>query len=475
MTISERLKLNKTQLELDFVDIELETDKPLFLDSTLIKKCNSNFSMLCNNTLDDFFKYLIGLLKMGLINDARKICIPLGEINETHLGLSKGKPNGRGIGPQGASAIFERIKNSNAIKMGFLEDIEDLRIFIDKIDKDKISDMITNIIKIHLLKYTEEQCNLYDIKVVKAPSGLFWNDKKHNWENDFVNRLIIDDTPILLVPKSLVSYCKEYTPQQFKQHYVLNYLQRENLEKKTNLVKQKVNKELYVTKKSIIDSEPKMDKNYLLNFTIKYPEIFRNFKKEKNTDRPLDGALNKHVNMEQICNYLIQELLKTEKGKENASKFHNLMIGIFELLGYPDLSNPRKENEINEGRKRIDIVYSNTSQSGFFTNYIEKIKMTCPQLLIECKNYTDDLKNNELDQMAGRFSIRRGQIGIISCRNLENSKLFIKRCADTYRDGHGFIIPVTDEEIIECLKSDDPHLCFLNILQRISDNILRNV
>ena len=151
-TISSIYNLNKTQLELDFVNIDIEKDIPLFIDSTLIAKCNSDFTVTCNELLQDFFSYLIGLLKNNMDNKARMICTRIGEVNETHLGLSKNKSRGKGIGQSGTLDIFTQLKNSKAIEYGVLENIEDLRIFIENIDRDKLSDLITNIIRIKLLE-----------------------------------------------------------------------------------------------------------------------------------------------------------------------------------------------------------------------------------------------------------------------------------------------------------------------------------
>lgn len=72
--------------------------------------------------------------------------------------------------------------------------------------------------------------------------------------------------------------------------------------------------------------------------------------------------------------------------------------------------------------------------------------------MIECKNYSKDLKNPELDQMAGRFSPNRGRFGIICCRSIKDKKLIIDSEHDTVIDNRGWIIHLTDEEIIELLE-----------------------
>jgi hypothetical protein len=42
------------------------------------------------------------------------------------------------------------------------------------------------------------------------------------------------------------------------------------------------------------------------------------------------------------------------------------MYGVLTFMFYPDLINPVKEHEINQGRKRVDIKFTNADEAGFF-------------------------------------------------------------------------------------------------------------
>ena len=161
------------------------------------------------------------------------------------------------------------------------------------------------------------------------------------------------------------------------------------------------------------------------------------------------------ISIDKICDILIKRLKNIPYGTNSASNFHNIMIGIFELLLYPNLINPKKKKEINDGRKRIDICFTNVSEHEFFTYISEKVNIPCPFLFIECKNYSSDINNPELDQLVGRFSTKRGRLGLLSCRKIDNENLFIKRCIDTFKDDNGLIIPITDNDIIQCLESHE--------------------
>lgn len=77
--------------------------------------------------------------------------------------------------------------------------------------------------------------------------------------------------------------------------------------------------------------------------------------------------------------------------------------------------------------------------------------LPCPFVFVECKNYTGEVENPELDQLSGRFSNRRGKVGILVCRALDNAELFLKRCSDTFEDDRGLVIPIADEDLIRAL------------------------
>lgn len=455
MKISEKFNLNKSQFELDFVDIDVDKDIPLFLDSNLIRKYDSELNAKLSSTMDSFFTYLLNTLSNNMYDKSSYLCSHLSEINETHLGLSKATSKGKGVGKINAQKIFECLKNSRAIENGVLENIEDLRVLVPGFDKDMLSDMLTNILKKHLIEYTISQCNINNIELTSnVPSGYYWNERMSKWENEYTSRLIIDNKPVLLVPKKIVSYSNLGSSSRYRQHFVLNFLQEDNLNRNTSLVqRRKRTKERFVTKKDIMNSEPTMDKDYLSNFTMRHREIFEMFKKNTlNNSSSMPGDILESININNLCNCLADKLKSIEVGTNSATQFHNLMIGIFELFLYPNLINPTKELEINEGRKRIDISFTNVSEKGFFVYVQEKLNLPCPLVFIECKNYSNDVKNPELDQLIGRFSTRRGRVGILSCRNINDEELFISRCSDTYKDDNGLIIPITDRDIMHCLE-----------------------
>ncbi len=459
MKISKLFGITKSQHELDFVDVDVGVDTPLFLDPYFIAKNDFPLANEAHLSLSSFFECLLSALKEGRMADAEELFSHLGETNEICLGFSQAMPQGKGMGPSDATKIFKSLKNSRAFKTGVMEDIEDCRIFVKNVDKDKMSDMTANIIKKQLIEYTQAQCAIWGIKLTHGvPSGYYWDRNTCSWDNNYTEMLVVEGRKILLVPKRIVSFATEYTPQKYMQHFVLNFLQNEHLKFNGPLVQHRKDKTHtpFVTKKSIReynDLDRAIDKNWLASFTEKHPEVFKDFRKKTRARiSPVSNTDLSAESIQDICSFLIDQLKTIPMGSENATKYHRTIVGVLELLFYPFLCNPKIEHEIHEGRKRIDIVFDNCAETGFFFRLCNTHSIPAQFIMVECKNYSRDIANPELDQIGGRFSPHRGQMGIIACRSAEDMDALIKRCSDTYKDSRGLIVPLVDDDFVELLR-----------------------
>lgn len=96
--------------------------------------------------------------------------------------------------------------------------------------------------------------------------------------------------------------------------------------------------------------------------------------------------------------------------------------------------------------------------------------------MIECKNYSNDIQNPEIDQLIGRFSARRGMFGISTSRKFENKQLILKRCQDTYMDSGNVIFPIEDADFITLLNTYpvEGRTCVERYLQELFRTIVIN-
>lgn len=145
---------------------------------------------------------------------------------------------------------------------------------------------------------------------------------------------------------------------------------------------------------------------------------------------------------------LLQECLKKiEKGNKgsDANDYETVIALLLSRIFKGDLKNLKLQEEINEGRKRIDFVMTNDAKDGFFWHLSERHNLKCPYIIFECKNYNEDLKNAEFDQLTGRLKRKVGQVGIIICRSIEDKTKCLKTQQDAYPD---FLILVLEDEDI---------------------------
>ena len=409
--------------------------------------------MECNNLIVDFFSTVINAIKNKRVKYAKQLLEQLNEPRETHLGVSRDSTSGKGVSGKQANDLYDRLSTSKAVISGRVTDISDCELMIPGIGFDKVSDITTNIIRQKLITYTQEQCKVHGIPMRQIPSGKIWSSVEKRWLNGFyVDLPVINGCRILLVPKYCVVSKMTLSSKELYEKDIVEYIQAEHKKAMSSLVEVLKNGNLRVTKKSIKEHpDYRMSKEFIYAFCDAHPEVLEQYKKRKGknatTATPIDD-----VNEELVAESLISALQSIKPGTAEASAFHSLSVGILEFLFFPHLMYPRKEHEVNEGRKRIDITYNNAATEGFWHQIRTSPRLGASLIMTECKNYASDIKNPELDQMAGRFSHQRGWFGLIVCRRFDNKDLFVQRCKDTASEGRGVIVCLDDSDIINMLQ-----------------------
>ena len=449
---STAFKIRKTQAELDFVDVRLSKDNLVFLDPFAIAQRPERWSHECHLSLMAFFQRVVDDIRAGHHNEARQLLSYLREPNETRLGFSAGRPQGAGIGKTQAEQLYEALKRSAAVKTGFLSSLEECELMIEGIGRDKISDLTTNIIRSHLVEYTKDQCTLLGVPFQQVPLSPCFDTHQMTWVSRYGELPVWHGQPIMLVPKAIVRFDPAYEHRKYYRHFVLPFLQAEQLRADSSLVHTLRGGARRVYKKDLEARFPNT-KDFLYKFSRKNPKVLKKYRKTLEKLEKADRQSEVDTADErEIAGALIKALRSIKPGSEQAADYHTLMIGLVEFLFFPRLLYPRKEQEIHDGRKRIDIVMENGAHTGTFYFIPNVRKLPCAYVPFECKNYTTEVANPEIDQLSGRFSANRGMLGFLCCRHFENRDLFVQRCRDTFKDGRGLILPLEDRVIFRFLS-----------------------
>ncbi|MDW9447438.1 hypothetical protein GOA58_07005 [Sinorhizobium meliloti] len=445
--------LANTQATLDFVDVDLATDTPLYLDPYAIEIRGDEWSAKCGDAVRSFFTEVLGALRAR--NDARvgHLMSHLGEPNETYLGQSEGAPSGRGVGSDRAARFAEALRRSRAFQTGVIGDISEAELFIHGVGPDMISDLTTNIVRGHLAEYTKQQCDLHGIptRIVRS-LGPVWRVDRSDWIASDLELPVHAGKPILLVPKFSVRFKLSLDSQEFYNHHMVEYLKREYLNANSALVQVlKKTGERYVTKKSVKERHPFI-KDDLARFVFDHPEVLEAYKAIKGASGPIPpDMLEMFFDETAFAQALIQNLQAIPAGNNDASRYHHHALAISTFLFYPQLITPVKEFELHQGRKRLDIRFTNAAESGFFHAMMASPQGRALSIPVECKNYRKEMRNPELDQLSGRFSHHRGFVGLLLCRSMDNRDRIIAGCRDTANDGRGFMIVLEDADLIQML------------------------
>jgi hypothetical protein len=351
--------------------------------------------------------------------------------------------------------VWGALVGSEAIKSGLLQDLEETVLMIEGISFDIVSDIATNVMRGPLIRFTQEQAIFWDIPLKKVASGPLWDPATHTWDQRYEELPVAGTGKLLLVPKAIVRKKLHFNADDYFQHYILDFLMEREISSNSELVYLLKDKTPRVNKKDIIKKYGR-GKHMAVEITKDHPEIlaqYRKHKRERGTNALDHEQLAAQMPGSATPDWdkLLGDVKDVEPGKAGANDYHHAVEALLKALFYPELAFPESETNIHAGRKRIDITFANEANAGFF-GWVAK-HHPAMYILIECKNYSGDPANPELDQIAGRFGPSRGKVGLLLCRTFEDKELFLERCRDTANDQRGYVIPLDDDDLAELVEA----------------------
>lgn len=451
LKIIEHFRLDPKK-EYDFVNIYAHQDIPLFLDPYGISLIGTKLSQECEKQIVTFFQYLVDSLKNNDGRAVEKLLNALHEVNEIGLGYSEGEPRGRGIGKLQAEEIREAFQNSDAMRSGDIRDIADCALMIPGINRDKISDITANICKKQLVAFTEKQCEKWNIPTRRVAVDNAFDAETLRFESYYAKLPVINGHAKIFLPVTAVRRTPELSKEKFYRNFVLEYLRAEHEHAGDSLATMLRNGRVVVRIADLKEKYP-LKENFLHQFTKAHPEILDKYKSELR--RSALRRTTAHLNPEPrslSAAERIDYLRKIPSGVAHADAFNKLTANNLEFIFEERLSGMQVERRINDGRKRIDITFDNTSKRGFFEQLHDRHRIFCPKIMVESKNYVEEISNPELDQLAGRFSKRRGYFGMLICRTVKDANTMLAKCRDYLKDQDGYILVLEDKHMIDLLK-----------------------
>lgn len=463
--VSTYYKLNATQATLDFVDVRIVGDTPLFIDPLAISQIDAPWENSCTAAIQSYFQRVLDAISSGDKTKSIALLSQLSEDNSTRLGYSKSS-RGSGVGGGLAAELHDRLEASSAIKSGLIADIEDTALLIEGIGEDRISDLTTNIIREQLVQYTQAAAAYYGIKVeAKLSIGPYWNTHKAEWQQATADLpLPSRGGPLLLVPKSIVRRSLLADPGIYYRHYVLNYLRDQELASGSGLVRvikrsnthwvaKKDVEAKYAKKHGSNNSNPGVFKRINLDATVQNPDLMDRFKgNSRQNFAPINAEELAETTgtLQADLSALLKDVQDCKPGNGDSTRYERAVEKLLAALFYPHLIDPRRQTRIHNDRKRIDITYTNAAKTGFFNWVLNHY--AAANIMVECKNYSRPVGNPEFDQLSGRFSPSRGQVGMLVYRAFEDKGKILQSCRDTATDMRGFMLALDDGDLHDLVE-----------------------
>jgi len=423
------------QEQVDFVIPRLDRDIPLGIDPFLLYKSRYMDFRDLHSAMLSVFNEGVRRFSAGRESEARLI-IDFPEVREIGLGYGKATKRGSGLGNLLNQLLIDTLAASPDLLRRGVKHIEEMQLLSLGIGADRISDISGNILKQFLIKYTQEQAQLWGIPVrPNVPIHHVLNTSEYQWEDGYFDLPTNESgEAILLVPRWIVRTLPWINFDDYVRAEFSIFLRA-----KATKTKVQTHKQTDVAKQEIVKISRKE-----VERIDRYVAA-----KEKNSHLALPAELRgAPESIRTQGESLMTSLSNIPHGRDHARQYQIKMLEILNLLFEPDLVDGRLEESTIMGTERRDIVFVNESEKTFFRYLRDQHGNLL--LVFEAKN-VEDVSSANFNQLATYLGDKMGYCGFMLVRN-PLSKADRLKTISIYNNLKRIMIALNDEDMLRMLQ-----------------------
>lgn len=432
-----------SQFEVDFVIPRVGTDLPVGIDPFLLYKSRDPTFASLHAMMLEAFNAGIEALRLGKESDARRI-LTFPEVPEIGMGFSRSSKRGSGIGTFLTELIVETLLDSPELLGRGVRHIEEMQLVSLHIGPDRISDIAANLLKRHLVEYTQTQCALWDIPLTSGvPLSHIWNVSTLDWEDGYVDlpRSPFDSTPILFVPRRIVRALPWINYDDFLRLEIQAYLRAKRVRGRLKATASSQKRPARPPKEQVVKSTRE---------DLARVDRYVSTKEESAAEAQPSFEYLESASPCPDTEKLTAQLRDIPMGAPNAANYQRTVLEILNVCFNPELIDGKLEVRTVEGTERRDIIFLNDSDQTFW-RYVRE-EHSSFLTMFECKN-TADLRTSDINQAAIYLGDRLGRLGFIVTRN-SASETLERKLHSIYNDGvpRKIILVLSDTDLIHMLE-----------------------
>ena len=296
MHISQKFNLEiNGHKDIDFIDIDETLDTRLFIDPYVLQALPDELCLNACRCIDTFFQQVFQACHDQNRTRLRSLLEYASEPNETNLGMKSISNYGKGTTADELTSMF--LEFYKIVRRNPYTESNPLALcmYIQNFDKDKMSDLITNILRKLLYDFTIEQSITWNMKLkpIEEFIGYYWDYNKLSWNKLYGNPLSVGHKNILLVPKVIVRSRYVFNVECYIKQYILKNIQQEHADNNTDMC---TTKEYADGRKIIVPPSKKELYKYEVHGTVHKDYAFKFSSKNKRNEDDFVKDIFKRIN-----------------------------------------------------------------------------------------------------------------------------------------------------------------------------------